>query len=880
MILRGLLDGAVAGRSGTLLLSGAPGSGKTALLEEAVRLASGSAQVLRGAGVESESELPFAALQAMIRPAQDCIDGLPEPQAVALRRAVGLSSTGGSDRFLVGLAVLTLLSDLAEAGPVLCVVDDAQWVDQPSANALLFAARRLQLEGVVMVFAAREGFDAPGISHQVLAGLDRRSALAMLAERRPGLAASARERILSEAGGNPLALIELPSMHRTRVGPLPLPRRLQQAYEADIAKLPEATRLLLLLVAADESGELATILPPAHALGLTTASITPAERAGLLVLTEDVVRFRHPLMRAAAYNGMPYDLRLTVHTTLAGVVDDDRRAWHLAAAATGPDETVATELHEAAERAELRGGNAAAAVAYERAAALSTDEHERARRLAAAAYAASSSGRLNQSAELAMNAERLIADPPTKARLMAIRAEAAFENGQPARAYELLLDGARMLAGPDPEAAALMLFAAIQTGHAADVRMVDAAALTLQLDLPVDHSMQPLLAVARTVARWEIDGAVVAPPPYDLAVEARDTMTVGLRDRLAVAKLVDLAYGRVESADTAAAIVAGCRREGRIGLLPQALLHLSVVELNLNRWRSGYAHAHEALRIVEDTGQDHTATWLRLVVAWAAGITGDEDRAAELTELSLRSGPTDGTGAVSRQALRVLCLMDLGRGRYAEVLDRIDALGARTESLEPRLAAQRIEAATRLGQPERAGPIADLADLAETGGHPVKVATILRSRAMLATSAAEADEHFRKALASINEVAWPFAQARTELLYGEWLRRARRKKDARTHLRTALRAFDRMGARPWAERTRRELRASGDSVERAHAANAAEQLTPQELQIVQLAATGLTNREIAAQLFLSPKTVGHHLYRAFPKLGVATRTELARLDLD
>lgn len=868
---------ASAGQSAALVVVGAPGTGKSALLDAAVESAPATTLVLRGVGIESESELPFAALQLLLRPVRDGIDGLPEEQAIALRRALGLASTGVADRFLVGLAVLTLLSDLADVRPVVCVVDDAQWADQASAETLLFVARRLQAEGVVMLFGGREDFSAAGLPRRELEGLDRRSALALLAEHRPGLAPAIRDRIIAEATGNPLALIELPSPHGTAVGPMPLPRRLQEAYEADISVLPDATRLVLLLVAAEESGERSTVLAAAKALGLSPEAITPAERAGLLETGGDTVRFRHPLMRAAAYNGLPLERRLAVHRALADVLSDDRRAWHLAGAATGPDERVAVELHAAADRAEQSGAHAAAAVAYERAADLSPDEPSRAGRLTAAAYAASSAGRLNQAAELAMRADRLVADVAVKARLTTIRADAAFENGEPKRAYELLLEGATALGESNPEAAALMVFTAIRTGHYGEVDLSGAAALTQRLALPSDHVLQPLLAVARTVAGWKVDGTVVLPPPFEQATEAQLAMPGGLRDRLEVANLVDLAYGRVESAAVAVSLVAECRRDGMVGLLPQALLLLSMIELTLNRWRSGHAHADEALRIVEDTGQVHTGSWLRLTVAWAAAVTGDEPLATSLAERALRDDPPDGTGAVGRQAIRILCLLDLGLSRYAAALDRMDAYTRKSEALERRLAAQRIEAATRAGQPERAGAINALA---EAGGHPVKVAAILRSQAMLSTSPEDADRLFRAALEAITGLVWPFDQARSALLYGEWLRRARRRHDARTQLRSALDAFERMGAQPWAERARRELRASGDAWERAAAPDTSEQLTPQELQVVRLAAAGRTNREIAAQLFLSPKTVGHHLYRAFPKLGVASRTELARLDLD
>ncbi|MEV0197971.1 AAA family ATPase, partial [Nonomuraea sp. NPDC050691] len=357
-VLDALLGGARDGRSAALVVRGEPGIGKTSLLAYAGERAEGMT-VLRGTGIETEAEIPFSSLHLLLRPALARADALPERQAAALKGALGVGPASRDDEFLVGLAVLSLLSDLAEERPLLCLVDDAHWLDRASAVALRFAAHRLHAEGVVLLFGARDGFDAAGLPEHVLAGLDRESAARLLTERAPGLDGALRERVIEESGGNPLALLELPGSTPVQ-GPLPLPRRIQEAYAARIAALPEPVRTVLVLAAVEDGGELPVIMRAAEELGVPPMALGTAERSGLIRVEGARVTFAHPLMRAAAFRHGTFAERLAMHRVLARLLDGrpDRRAWHLAAAATGPDETAALALEQAAERARERGGDA------------------------------------------------------------------------------------------------------------------------------------------------------------------------------------------------------------------------------------------------------------------------------------------------------------------------------------------------------------------------------------------------------------------------------------------------------------------------------------------------------------------------------------------
>jgi AAA ATPase domain len=466
-ILRGLLAGARAGRSGAVVVRGEAGIGKTALLDYAAE-AAGDMLVLRAVGVETEAELPFAGLHLLLRPVLDHIGALPDPQAAALRGALGLSGRGSPDRFLGGLAVLSLLSDLAEDRPVLCLIDDAHWLDAASAEALLFTARRLEAEGVVMLLTARDGpppFAAPGLRDLRLGPLDANQSGRLLDDRAANLAPALRGRVLSEADGNPLALVELAASLTddsiaTGAGPLPVTHSVRELLAVQIRRLGEPSALLLLIAAAEATGDLGQVLQAARTFGTGADALAAAERAGLVAVDHARLVFRHPLVRTAAYHSAPLTLRQAAHRALAEALDghpdpDGRRAWHLAAAANGPDEKVAEELEQVAERSRDRGGYAAVSAAYERSAQLTPDRQARAGRMLAAANAAGAAGQMDRAGRLADRVQQLTSDAMLLAEVAHIRLEQGY-GSQGGRITELAGAVAR-IASDDPARAASML---------------------------------------------------------------------------------------------------------------------------------------------------------------------------------------------------------------------------------------------------------------------------------------------------------------------------------------------------------------------------------------------------------------------------------------
>ncbi|MBC9713981.1 helix-turn-helix domain-containing protein [Streptomyces sp. TRM66268-LWL] len=947
--LDGLLRDTAAGRSGVLVVRGEPGIGKTALLayaEEQARRTHGIA-VVRTVGVETEAEIPFASLHLLLRPALDRIDTLPEPQSAAVKAAFGMGPGSGDDQLTVGLAVLSLLSELAAEGPLLCLVDDAHWLDHASARALLFAARRLQAEGIALVFGARDGFDPGGLPELRLTGLDPASSARLLAERSPDLDGPLRHRILAESAGNPLALVELPRTTDAYgpgllplPSPLPLPHRIQEAYSARIAALPAATCTVLLVAAAEDGGDPDVILRAAAELGAGPGALGEAERAGLLQVAAGRVSFIHPLMRGAAFGAGSYEARLAAHRALAEALRDqpDRRAWHLAGAATGPDEETALALEQAAGRARERHGYAGAASALERSAELTRDPAVRARRLAAAAQAAVGAGLAPRAKALIDAADRATTDPRTRARLKALRARTAFDEGAPGTAHELLLDAAGALVRDDAdairddadairepdeargdgtrrgeaggggaggggarggeaaggearggeargEAGLLLVDAARNAWQLSDpVRLREAADRLAALRLRPEDGLDPAVAAVTGAAEYlERGPADALPTMRRLVADGRRLASGGtpaLRINAAfVAGLVgDFDAGR----EISAAVADDCRARGDVGWLPLAHLTLAASELYLDRFRDAEATATEGLQLAADTGQPNRAGYLHGMLAWILAVRGDEERSAELAARC--HDHFEATGIVNSLAWAewALALGDLGQGRFAQSLERLDATQegpVRHQIQSVYFAPDRIEAAARLGLPARA-PLEQFADWAGACGLAWADAVLHRCRALAEPDWATAHDLFTSAVRLHADSGRPWEAARTRLLFGERLRRERHKTDARLHLRAAAETFERLGAAPWAARARAELRAAGATGPlQTRADDTLAKLSPQELQIVRLAATGMTNREIAAQLFLSPKTISYHLYRAFPKLNVTSRAQLAGLDL-
>ncbi|WUH94786.1 AAA family ATPase [Streptomyces sp. NBC_00433] len=977
--LRALLDGARAGHSGVLVLRGEAGIGKTALLDDLVA-AAGDMTVVRGSGVEFEAELPFAGLQLLLRTAQGALDALPEPQRRALRAAFGLATEGAGEPMFVGLAVLSLLSEHAGDGPLLCVVDDAQWLDRASTDALLFAARRLDAEGVALVFAARDGegaFAAPGLPELRPAALDEAAAAALLADRAGPLAEPVLRRVLAEAQGNPLALLELPVGLRESdagagagAGTLPLTSRLQLAFHGRASHLPRGTQTLLLVAAADHTGELGTILRAAADLGADVADLPPAQDTGLVTVDGTALRFRHPLVRAAIHQRAALPERLAAHRALARAADPEReadhRAWHLAAAATGPDESVATALEKTAGRARERSGHTAAAAAYDRAARLSTDPGARLRRLLLAAESASEAGEIPRARAFADQAARAAAthrpvkgapgpdDPPgspghsagdtgprrppvrppgdtpgpdernapgspgaeapvprhtddgsgphrtptpgaeppspaepagqAMARALHVRGLADFWEGDFPGAHRRLIEGAGLVAGSDPARAARML---VQATHTAWYLGADEVADTVErlaaLALPADAPILPVAVFLAAALGREAAGRV--PPAVGAAADAARAAHGGRVDPRDLVMLcgVGLTLGQdAQSHELTTALAAESRESGGVGRLTTIMFFRAEAEIFDGRYDDAAATAAEALRIAADTGQRQWVSQLSSALAHIAAVRGDEEECRRLVDTALAGGSGTAMAPGAPWAYWSQGLLDLGLGRAQAALERLALLGG--ESVRHHICATRsvpdlVEAAVRLGVPGRAdAPFARFEAWAARSGQDWAAALVARCRALRAPDA-EAEAYFRQAMAAHDPHRRAMESARTDLLYGEWLRRARRKNEARVRLRAALDAFERLGARPWAGRARGELAAAGGTVPEAGreggTVDGAAGLTPQESQIVRLAAEGLSNKDIAARLFLSPRTVGYHLYKAYPKLGVVSRGELA-----
>ncbi|MFI1240868.1 AAA family ATPase [Nocardia salmonicida] len=908
-----LLSGARAGRSGAMVLRGEAGIGKTALLDYA---AAQGIPTVRSAGIESEAELPFAALHLLVRPGMELVRQLPSRQREALEAAFGLGEGAPADRMLIGLAVLTLLAEEAAQGPLLCVIDDAHWLDRATAEALLFAARRLDAEGVVMLFATRSGpqdFPAPGLTELALAGLRPDAAAALLDAGTTALSPAMRYRLLAESGGNPLALLELPAVVGESIldesNPLPLTQRLQLAFHGRVTRLPAATRTVLLIAAAAGAADLAPVLRAASALSASLPDLQPAQDAGMVATDGQVLTWRHPLLRSAVYQGSALADRLAAHRALAdALVDDDAadlRAWHLACAATGPDEHTATALERTADRARRRHGFHGAVTAYDRAAALSTDAGARVRRLVLAAETATEAGLTDRAERLAERAESLShrtefdadgvgsaeakTDPTSRSRAAAasgsdgsgfelrldlVRAQAEFAGGKPGSAHRRLMSAAVAARETDPRGAARILTKAVHTAwYLGPDELDEVAAVLTTLRLVEDDPATPIVRY--------LTGSVTGHRVADLRDAAAAARAGGADSPADLVQLCGsgLVVGQdAQVEELAGELVRECREQGRIGLLAPLLFFRSEGLSFGGRPRESRIAAEEGLRIAQDIGQAQWVSQIHAFLAYLAALQGDSTSCRDHADRAVAE-EFGGPGAVGASwAHAAVALLALGEGRLEQAqteLAHMTIEPARHHVIGLRTLPDQIEVAVRLGATDRATEALDrLTHWAQRAGQAWIGALAARGRALLADGS-DAEQHFVAALAENR----PFDEARTRLLYGEWLRRDKRKVDARTQLELAMGLFDRLDATPWSERARTELGALGVGTGARASGGPLSSLTPQESQIVRLAAQGLSNREIAARLFLSHRTVGHHLYKAYPKLGVLSRGELSALDL-
>ncbi|MDT4910154.1 MAG: hypothetical protein QOI69_3395 [Pseudonocardiales bacterium] len=891
------LADARAGTAGALLIRGEPGVGKSALLQDARAGATGM-RVLSIQALESEAPLAFAGLHQLLRPVLSLLERLPTPQARALRVAFGQQDGPTEDPFLVALATLSMLSEAADTMPVLCVVDDAQWLDAASADALLFAARRLQADQVALIFTARDGderaFTADGVPTLVLTGLAAPAARLLLAEyARAPLPEQVAQALLAQSGGNPLALVELPTAltgaQLDGTAPIPaqlrLTDRVQRVFLDRCRRLPVEVQTLLLVAAADDSGNLAVVAHAAAQLGVSAAAVSDAERAGLIVTDRDSVRVRHPLVRSGVYQAATGHERRAAHRALAAALTDDpdRRAWHQAAAADGPDADVVAALQQAAGRAERRGGYVAAAAAYERAAELCAGEQPRAAMLFDAARNAWSCGQADRARELAEAARTGADDRLLRADIDRLLGRIEVNVGSAGKAYRIFSSAARAVAADDPARAVEMWVAATLT-HVFDGDMSagpnaepipEQATQAHPGDLARSRCLRLLLAatIADTAGAW-------APALHSLHAAVDASAEVEDPDVLAHVGNTALHLGDDQAHRSCfTRMLAGARDRGAGMLVLYALPRLAFADLLSGDWSRVGAAANEAVTLSADTGQAALGAaplgWLTLLAA----LQGTADYGTVRTRLD---------DTVAQQHLGVLtdAVHDLSRWaagvRAANDGDTFGALHQlsrlRLSPLSRMAAFDRLDAAVRAGDLDQAQAwLVDLAVFADATRWPWAFAAAEHGRALLADPA-DAPALFDSALAHHERSGRPYDRARTHLAYGELLRRTQRRSDARPHLRSALAIFEELGAGPLISRAEQELRASGETA-RKRDPSTLTLLTPMELRVAQLVARGRSNKEAAADCWISPRTVAFHLRNVFSKTGVTSRGELAQLGL-
>ncbi|MFE3187526.1 helix-turn-helix transcriptional regulator [Nocardia sp. NPDC059240] len=849
-----LLSAARAGTGGALVLVGEPGIGKTVLLRYAADRATGF-RVLSCRGVPGETELAFAGLHEMLWPVIDRLDGLPGEQAVALRGALGLGAARGN-RMLIGVAVLTLLSELAEQQPLLVVVDDLPLLDAPSRNCLTFVARRTAADPILMLFATHPGAagSAPGtLPTRIVAGLDEDSAKQLVAQDNPGLSPLRTRRLIDLTAGNPLALRELGRTAVGSLGPAADPRlalgpRLRAAFDAELARLTAVQRTALLVAAAADGADAVVVQQAAQLVGVSAVDWLAAEDSGLMRIADGRIVVRHPLIRAAAYEAATPDERRVAHAALAEVFaarDPDRRAWHLAAAAEQPDEEIAAMLDAVAERAWARGGSTSAAQTLRRAAGLSPDAGAAAVRLSRAARAAWDSGDVETARELLSAADGRADAGVVAAAGGGLAGLLELGQGNPARAQQVLR---------------------------ADAERVDP-----RFRREIQH--------AELRAEWATGASLTDRQNDELAARDRDS---GAELPPWLLPMLDMVLALGTETHALQLFTSGIERmraDGPISWLGYTLGQRAILNFVLGRWDDATTDAAEALRLAPDFTGRKTVADSQVALGFIAAMRGEETIATEYTAQTLAFSQPRHYLPVTAMAQWCRALSELTAerpDRAYELLDRIATPGdsAHHPTLAVLSAADAIEAAVRSGRADRAQRhLTLLRDHVERTGAAWAAADLACGRAQSA-SGTVAGNHFAEAL-DLVPVSRPLATARIRLLYGEWLRRARRRKDAQEQLRSAQRIFEQVDAGPWAARAARELamtgeRPTGEPVGGTPAAP----LTAQELQVAKMAATGLTNREIAARLLISPRTVGHHLSNVFPKLGLARREELAKVDFE
>jgi len=899
-VLLGALSDARSGRGSVLAIVGEPGIGKSALLAYAEDQAGGM-NVLRARGVQSEAQIPFSGLFELLRPALTTIDRIPRPQADALEGALALRPSRGEDRFAIGAATLSLLAAYAERSPLLVLVDDAHWLDGSSANALLFAARRLAADPVAVVLAVRHDepslVDGSYLPVLQLSGLDLAASVELLRryvnepalQERPERAA---DRLHRETGGNPLALLELAAdgawLEDTPLNePIPVVASVAKSYAQRFRALAVGPRQVLVLVAASDSGDLAVIARSAAELGLTIDDLAPAEAVGLVSVRRARIEWRHPLARSAVYGEASPTERRSAHRALAHALpdaDDDRRAWHLALAALGPDVAAASALEQAGARARERSAYDVASRAFERAASLTQDANRRGRLLYAAADSAWLGGLAARTTDLLDEATQHADEPGIMISIAHLRGHIAVRRGPVSEGHSILFGAAEQAATLDPPLAVVILaedvLACFYAGDAPGMRRT-AERVSVVARACTDARSEFFAAMTAGMALVFSGEGGEGPELIRQAVrlleqsdELRDDPRLLAWAAMGPVWLREAASGRV-LVDRALQVA---RSRSAVGVLPSLLAYVAVERAASDRWVEATALFHEAILLARESGQ-HSELALSLArLSWVEARQGKQEQcrthAAEALELSLALG----LGPCEIWALSSLGDLELGLGRpeaalvkFEEQQKELRRLGINDVDLFP--APEVVEAYLRLGRGAEAAQVAVAFEReAALKGQPWVLARSARIRGQLVADEL-LDAAFTEAIELHAATPDAFETARTHLAYGSRLRRVRQRVRSREQLRTAIEIFDRLGAEPWGDFARAELAATGETARRRDPATLNE-LTPQELQIALLLAERRTTRETGAALFLSPKTVEYHLRSIYRKLGLSSRDEL------
>jgi DNA-binding CsgD family transcriptional regulator len=890
-----LLARARTGGGGALVVRGEPGIGKTTLLEYARERAS-AMRTLSAVGVEVEAGIPFGGLFELLRPVIPLLERIPPPQAAALRAGLGLDAGGSSDRFLIGAATLSLLAAAAEDGPLAVLVDDFQWLDRPSAEALVFAARRLIADPIAVIATVREGersaLDTARIPEHILHGLDRANVSELL-RRLVGsdVSADAVDRMVAVTGGNPLALVELSGRldelsGELGSGPVPISERVGGVFLRRLRPLSDGARTAILVAAASDAGALDEVYGACQTLGIDPrASLEEAEASGLATVTPTGVEFRHPLARSTCYSAASPAERRAAHRALAPRAEPDRRAWHLAQSAIGPDEEAAAALAAAARRASERHAYSVAAAAAERAAALTGVVDLRVTRLLAAAEAAFLAGDTDRALASINRAAESDVDADVHGAVEELRGRITLRRGPISEGLEILLPAAAKAAGRDAGRAIEMLAECVAAcAYSGDtVRILELAELAHTIVVDDDD-------VRSRAIRHVLEGAALIyaghggaeGPDQIRAALALLEVSADLRSDIAVLEwmvfgVLFLREG-VVGAEVCEAVLDAIRETGAVGRLPRVLAFTARDAATRDRWSAAAALYHEAIAAAEETGQDTERAWTLGALAALQARQGLEQEARASAAEAIGLSKQLGASGNVYWAQAVFAELDLSGGDLAAAITKMHELenslraGSNADpdlSMVPEL----VEAYVHSGRTSDAAPVlADHRRAVHAKAQPWALARYHRACGLVAEDDAF-DEAFREALQQHVRAPDAFEEARTRLCYGQRLRRARRRVDARSELRRAFAIFDRLGAARWRDIAAAELAATGETARRRDVSTL-DDLTPQELSIATLLAGGRTTREAAATLFVSPKTIEYHLRHVYQKLGVRSREEL------